>query len=585
MSPGGRHPSCRKCDVLSTGGSPFWTVESCASSRRATRRRAVPRAAARRGRTAAPSRPRRSRSPAPASTSPGSTRSTRGSARHHLRSACAQVSTPKARSGSSAPAARLAPQHRRAAPPSGRITITATPSSSASGRIRASHSRSSGLSGICTVSNLPVRNACSSSPNCPASQCVTPSRSTLPASRSASSHATARARPRGCGSARSRPGRRHAAAPRTAPCPPRPSWPRSSSPRPPSPRRPCRALPSDASAAPYIGDESNTVVPAPSAAPTTSAARRSSSRNVLYVPSPIDRSEPPLLHHRTAARLSRAPRARADPPRMRRRRTTGRRPRDGPCASGTGSRTPRASRSTSTSTTSPISASRPRPEGQTTSRSPRMSLSAERVWCETPPWRSRGSRPEYLTTTMARPPSAAVGVGRVGHREATVPERRAAADDARPDAADDDIEALRLRPRERRGRGERLDVAVEARRHGDGRLEQLPRLQQAHRVRQRHRQRTSCELHVRDPHARCRCRRRPGASWLCNPQHTTGSPSSCLRERVVLLDAGHGGLPGRVREAPSRAPRRPAAIRAPASGSHRRCRSRRSRDRGRAPAC
>ena len=37
-----------------------------------------------------------------------------------------------------------------------------------------------------------------------------------------------------------------------------------------------------------------------------------------------------------------------------------------------------------------------------------------------------------------------------------------------------------------------------------------------------------------------------GASWLCSPQQTTGKPLELLRERVVLLDARDGGLPGRV---------------------------------------
>ena len=70
-SPGGRHPSCRKCDVLSTGASPFRTGESCdraasyAPASRSTSRRSS-------GPNGGPSRPRRSRSPAPASTSRGS---------------------------------------------------------------------------------------------------------------------------------------------------------------------------------------------------------------------------------------------------------------------------------------------------------------------------------------------------------------------------------------------------------------------------------------------------------------------------------------------------------------------------------
>jgi hypothetical protein len=46
-------------------------------------------------------------------------------------------------------------------------------------------------------------------------------------------------------------------------------------------RRARRAAPSDASAAPYIGDESKSAVPASRAAPTTSPASRWSPRKVL----------------------------------------------------------------------------------------------------------------------------------------------------------------------------------------------------------------------------------------------------------------------------------------------------------------
>ena len=55
----------------------------------------------------------------------GMTTSTRGSQSAHFSSACAQVSTPSARSGSSAARRRLASQERAPVPPSGRMTMTA----------------------------------------------------------------------------------------------------------------------------------------------------------------------------------------------------------------------------------------------------------------------------------------------------------------------------------------------------------------------------------------------------------------------------------------------------------------------------
>src|SRR6185436_3373533 len=51
-------------------------------------------------------------------------------------------------------------------------------------------------------------------------------------------------------------------------------------------RRPSSAAPRDASAPPYIGDESNTSTPESSAAATTARARTPSRSNVRYVPSP-----------------------------------------------------------------------------------------------------------------------------------------------------------------------------------------------------------------------------------------------------------------------------------------------------------
>src|SRR5581483_3597770 len=69
----------------------------------------------------------------------GMTASTRSSESVHLRRACAQVSTPNSRSGSSLAAAG---SRRTSAPsPSGRIAMTSTPSSAASGKSSRSHSR------------------------------------------------------------------------------------------------------------------------------------------------------------------------------------------------------------------------------------------------------------------------------------------------------------------------------------------------------------------------------------------------------------------------------------------------------------
>src|SRR5207248_4294781 len=93
----------------------------------------------------------------------GMTRSTRPSDSAHLRSACAHVSTPSSRSGSSSRAAGSRPRSRREREPSGRMTITARPSSAASGSSSRSHSRSAGLYGSCTVWNRPVRMARASS--------------------------------------------------------------------------------------------------------------------------------------------------------------------------------------------------------------------------------------------------------------------------------------------------------------------------------------------------------------------------------------------------------------------------------------
>src|SRR3954454_13383708 len=63
-----------------------------------------------------------------------------------------------------------------------------------------------------------------------------------------------------------------------------------------------------------------------------------------------------------------------------------------------------------------------------------------------------GDAPVALTWVSARvpddddrpAPGGASGVGRAGAREATVPERRAAAPDSRPDPANDDVEPLGL---------------------------------------------------------------------------------------------------------------------------------------------
>ena len=315
-------------------------------------------------------------------------------------------------------------------------------------------------------------------------------------------------------------------------------------------------------------------MPAPSAAPTTSAARRSSSRKVLYVPRPMTGpscrcSITATGHQPSRARVPTGRERGGEEPRIVVRVTAH-----------VGQGQVRAH-------LAPARRPRPRPRhrawrrargptGHAISRSPRMSLSAERVWCETPPWRSRGSRPEYRTTTMARPPRAAAAF--------------AASETARPPCPS--AEPLPTMPGPMpqtttskpfafaHASAEAGDSAWTSPskhgRDGDGRLEQLPRLQQAHRVGQRDRQRASRELHVRDPHAGAD----PGddrRELAVQPAADDRQPVELLRQRIVLLDARDGGLPGRVGKRHHVRRPGPAAVRAHASGSRRRCRSRRSR--------
>ena len=88
------------------------------------------------------------------------------------------------------------------------------------------------------------------------------------------------------------------------------------------------------------------------------------------------------------------------------------------------------------------------------------------------------------------------GVGRLGRREAAVAEARGRADNAGPNRAHDDIEAVGRRPREGRRRCHGLDFAAEAGADRHRRGKQIPRAQRAHRVRETDRKRTTGDLDV-----------------------------------------------------------------------------------------
>ena len=134
-------------------------------------------------------------------------------------------------------------------------------------------------------------------------------------------------------------------------------------------------------------------------------------------------------------------------------------------------------------------------------------------------------------------------VGGIGHREATVAEAPSrSADDAGPDPADDDVEASRLRPGERRRR--RCTAWTSPSRHG------ATAIAVSSSCRVLSRRTVSDSATGRAPPPSCAYATRTpvpmpattGASWLCRPQQTTGKP-------VELL--------GQPRRAPRRTPRPP----------------------------
>ena len=342
----------------------------------------------------------------------------------------------------------------------------------------------------------------------------------------------------------------------------------------PSPRS---ASPSDASAAPYIGDESNTVVPArraPPRRPPSRAPRRRSERAVRAEAD--DRAEAPLLPSRPSS-------ARASPARRRTRHAKNHGSSSGPAAH-VREREARAR-------VAPARRRRPRRRRRARVRRSRPAGQATSCVAEHEP-QSRaacgerrrdgapaGRRAEYRTTTIARPPSAAAAFAASATARPPWPKRGAGADDARPD-----------RRRRRTSKpcafaqasaeadGQRLHVAVEARRDRDRRLEQAAASSgRRTRVRERHRQRAAAEL-------RDRRRARPspipattGASWLCSPQQTTGSPSRIVGERARCSSThGAAAWPGVYGSAITWAPSGGASAQPPRQVRVERRRSRRA---------
>ena len=134
-------------------------------------------------------------------------------------------------------------------------------------------------------------------------------------------------------------------------------------------------------------------------------------------------------------------------------------------------------------------------------------------------------------------------------REPAVAPARAAADDARPDPADDDLRAAVDALCQGRGDGQALDVGVEARATAIVVSEKPPRLERPHRVRERDRERASGELDVRDA--------TPGEGGAGGRELAVEAEADDrdvvdpLEGRVVvLLGVPVRELPGRVRAAP-----------------------------------
>jgi hypothetical protein len=93
------------------------------------------------------------------------------------------------------------------------------------------------------------------------------------------------------------------------------------------------------------------------------------------------------------------------------------------------------------------------------------------------------------------------GVRDVRERDRAVTQPRAGADDARPHGPDNRVVPLLRRPGERGGHRDEVRVAVDARCHRAGDLDQTLVPERSHRVGHRHGQRAAVNLHVCNPRA------------------------------------------------------------------------------------
>jgi hypothetical protein len=195
-----------------------------------------------------------------------------------------------------------------------------------------------------------------------------------------------------------------------------------------------------------------------------------------------------------------------------------------------------ASRPVVTSTSEARSVGQLQATGPRDSRAPRQKR--ERGTRGATPGAAPARRRDTWATTIARPSRAAVASPRRPPRY-----RRArtssGAGDARPDRANDAVDALRLRPEQ----GSRRQIACASPSwHGATRR----RPQQARSFSSR----TVSERDTGERRRRAAGRRplsaahagRHGASWLCRPQQTTGIPSSDWPARSS--DRPAGGLAG-----------------------------------------
>ena len=338
----------------------------------------------------------RSRARARACDVAGITRSTRASDSAHFRSACAHVSTPNGRQRRELlrRRSRVSRRPRRAA--SSRSPPRRVPPPAAGARC--SHSRSRGLStaagrwrsgpfaappralerGRVVVrdaepADAPASRSSSSHGRCSrhATRLCTCSISTRPNQSSWFAELVLSLLERGCPDLRRHHGRS---------------------------RRPSSAAPSERSAPPYIGDESKTRQPAPSAASTTSRASPRRASNVCHVPSPTTGPR------RRSSISGVRPRDHVPAAKRGARRTTDPRPGRGPCARAGARRTPRANRR------------RRPPRAARASPAPRG-----------PPARRRRRPPSAELEHRARVVrDAAVPIARVGLGDANREDRRAA---------------------------------------------------------------------------------------------------------------------------------------------------------------